>query len=57
MSEVGAVVAIGDSVENVIEKLKDYCSQIKGNDLTFKTDKIDSAIESLKNLKKIGIDF
>jgi hypothetical protein len=57
MSEVGAVVAIGNSVEDVIEKLKDYCSQIKGNDLTFKIDKIDSATESLKDLKKIGIDF
>jgi hypothetical protein len=55
--EVGAVIAIGDSPEEVIEKLKDYCSKIIGHDLIMKTDKLDSAIGQLSELEKIGIKF
>jgi hypothetical protein len=57
MSEVGAVVAIGDSINEVVEKLKDYCSKIQGNDLTFKIDKIESAVEEVKKLDSIGLKF
>jgi hypothetical protein len=57
MPEVGAVVAIGNSIEEVTEKLKDICSKIKGNDLCMRIDKIDNAVDELEKLEEIGIKF
>ena len=57
MGEVGAIVAIGDSVEDVIEQLKDIASKIQGNDITIRTDKIGCAMDSLEELEKLGITF
>jgi hypothetical protein len=57
MGEVGAIVAIGDSVEDVVEQLKDIASKIQGNDITIRTDKINCAMDSLEELEKLGIKF
>jgi hypothetical protein len=57
MPEVGAVVAIGNSPEQVVERLKEYCSKIVCYGVKFKLEKLDKAIEQLDELYKIGIDF
>jgi len=58
MPEVGAIVATGNTVDEVIESLKYIASKIKGHDMTIKIDKIDKTMETIAEMeKKLGIKF
>ncbi len=58
MPESGAIVAIGDTVDKVIEKLKDIAGKIKGYGITINVDKINKTIETISEMeKKLGIKF
>jgi hypothetical protein len=54
---VGSIIATGNTVEEVINKLKDMTKQVKAFDLVFETEGLDKAVESIKDLEKIGVKF
>jgi len=57
--EVGAIVATGSTVKEVIEKLKDYSEKFKeaNFDMEISLHKLDNAIEECEKTKQFGIDF
>ena len=55
--EIGAIVAIGDTLEEAIEKLKGYAEQIKGIRLSVSTEALDSSVEEIKKGEALGIQF
>jgi len=55
--EVGAIVATGDSVEEVTSKLSEIADQIKGYDIKIKTDKLKDASEAVKKMEILGVKF
>lgn len=57
LKHFGAVVGIGDTLEQAVEAAKKHCEGVKGDGITFNTDKISSGIEELKDGNKFGIDF
>lgn len=54
---IGCVVALCCDLKQAIEKVKDYCDQIKGDGLEFKTESLAEAIKRIKEGKKEGIEF
>ncbi len=58
LNEIGAVVAIGKSMDEAIEKVKEYISKIEGYGLSIQTESvIDRLSEAIEKMKVIGIDF
>jgi hypothetical protein len=57
MPEIGAVIATGNTLEEAIEKVKEYASQIEGYRIDIKLDAIDKGLEELKKAEKLGIKF
>lgn len=57
LPEIGAVIAIGDSVDECIEKVKGYAEQVKGYRLDIKTGSIENMKEVLEKAKRIGISI
>lgn len=54
---VGAVVAIGDSLKECFDKIKEYADQIKGHKLDINIGSIEKLNEVIKKGEAIGIDF
>lgn len=56
-SNIGALVAIGGSIEECIDKAKKYADMIKGDGVDVKIGAIDKMLETIKRGKKLGISF
>ena len=54
---IGAVVAIGDSLDECHKKLKSYADKLDGYRLDIEVDAIDRAYEYIEKGKKLGIEF
>jgi hypothetical protein len=55
--EIGAVVADGNTIEEAIKKVKEYCDQVEGYYLEMFCDSLDKAQEELEHLREFGIDL
>ncbi len=56
-AEIGGVVALGDSVDECVEKLKKYSEQIEGYKINIPVGSIDKAMEEIKKGEALGIEF
>jgi len=56
-SSVCSVIAIGNSIEEVIEKVKERVEMIEGRELDKDTSGLDKVYETIKKGRKFGIDF
>jgi len=57
LPEIGAVVAVGDSREEAVEKVKDYARQIEGYFIDIFPETLDQAEEEIAKLNSMGIEF
>lgn len=57
MKEIGAVVGLGNSMEEAFKKATKIADSIEGFDVYIKTDAMDKAKRSLAKLKSAGINF
>lgn len=57
LPEIGAVVAIGDSIEECIKKVKEYAEQVEGYRLDIKIGSIENMKQVIEKSKKLGIVF
>ena len=57
MSEIGCVVAIGDTMDEAIQKAEGYCKKIKGYLVTCEVGSIDKIKETIEAGKKFGLDW
>jgi hypothetical protein len=57
LPEIGAVVAIGNSMDECIEKVKKYAEQISGYRIDIKVGSIDNMTETIAKGEKLGIKF
>lgn len=57
MKEMGAVVGLGNSIQEAYKKAVKIADSIEGFDISIKTDAFDKAQKSLDKLKKAGIIF
>ena len=55
--EIGGVVALGDSMEDCIKKLKEYSEKIEGYKIDIPVGSIDKAMDELKKGESLGIKF
>ena len=56
-NNIGAVIAIGDSIDEVVEKAKGYCEQIKGEGIDCKVNDIQPLLDIISKGKAIGLEF
>lgn len=57
MKEIGSLVVVGDSPEEVIKQAKLIASKIEGFDIRMDPDALDDAKKDLDRIKKAGINF
>lgn len=58
MIEIGSVVAIGNTLDECVEKVKEYCGMIKGNGLEMNCDSIIKKLnEQIAAGESVGIEF
>jgi hypothetical protein len=57
LKEFGAVVGVGDSIEEAIKNAEKHCEGVKGDGIEFKTDKIQEGLKEIAEGKSLGIDF
>ena len=57
LPEIGALVAIGDTLEGAVEELKENAERIKAYSLEVKTDAIDAALEQVEKGKSLGLEI
>lgn len=57
MSEIASVVGLGSSIYDALDMAKKIAESIKGFDIKINTDCIEDAMEQIRNLKKIGINY
>lgn len=57
LSEIGAVVGIGNTMEEAIKMCKANAEQIKGDSLEIDVDSLDKATETFKEARSYGIIF
>lgn len=57
LKEIGSVVGLGNTMQAAIKKAKEVAESIEGFDTYVKMESLDSASESLGELKKAGINF
>lgn len=57
MKEIGSLVVVGDSPEDVIKKAKIISEKIQGFDIKMNIDSLDDAKKSIEKVKKAGISF
>lgn len=57
LPEIGAVVGLGDTMEEAINHLNENASQLEGYDLDIKLDAIPHALETVQQGKEFGIGF
>ena len=55
--QIGAVVALGDTIEEAIDNVKDYCSQVMGFDTEDQIDALQECLRRIHEGEKEGIDF
>ena len=56
-NNIGAVIAIGDSIDEVVKKAQKYCEQIEGEDIECKLKDIQPLMDIIEKGKKIGLSF
>ena len=57
LPEIGAVVAVDDSLLGAIKKVKGYCEKIKGFRIDLNLEQVTKAIDTIKAAEKQGISF
>jgi len=57
LPEVGAVIGLGETLEEAVEHLKENAEQVEGYYLEIKTECLDSMMETVEAGKKLGIDL
>jgi len=57
LAEIGAVIGVGDTLENAIEHLKENAKQVSGYFVEIKLDSIDTALEEREKAAKLGIQI
>jgi len=57
LPEVGAVVATGNTIEEAVEKVKEYAARIESYDLSVFTDVLNDTQEEIDKLREWGIDI
>lgn len=57
MKEMGAVVGLGNSIDEAFKKATKIADSIEGFDISIKADSMDKAKKSLDKLRKAGISF
>jgi hypothetical protein len=55
--EIGAVVAVGETMEEVIEEAKELCNQVKGYFLESHMSCLDDAVAEIEKLRSFGVSF
>ena len=55
LPEIGAIVAVGDSVDEVVDKVKEVAGQVEGYYIDIPLQSIDTAIEEAKKSEEIGV--
>jgi len=55
--QIGVVVALGDTIEEAIDNVKDYCSQVMGFDTDEQIDALQECLRRIHEGEKEGIDF
>jgi hypothetical protein len=55
--ECGSIIALGNTMNEVLDKLREYAGMVKGYDVCIKIDKLNDAIEAVKKTEAIGIKF
>ena len=53
----GSVVALGDSIQEAIDNVKEYCEQVKGFDVTKQIESLMEGLRRIKEGEKQGIPF
>lgn len=54
---IGAIVGIGDTLEEAIEALKDHLTHLKDQPITAKVESLYDALEEIQKAEKKGIEF
>jgi hypothetical protein len=57
LPEIGAVVAVDDSLIGAIKKVKHYCSQVTGYSIDLNLERITEAVDTIQQAKELGIPF
>lgn len=57
MAQCGAVVGLGNTIQEAVEMANDIRKEVKGLDVKFDLGSIDSALAQIKAGQKLGIDF
>lgn len=57
MPEIGAVIAVADSLDEAVRLVKDRADKIKGYQVVVHAEALDSAEEEIEKGKKYGIEF
>lgn len=55
--QIGGVVALGETIDECVEKLKKYSEEIEGYKITIPIGSIDKAMEEVEKSKSLGIHF
>lgn len=56
-NNIGAIIAIGNSIDEVVELAKERCKQIEGEDIDCKLDDIKPLMDIVKRGEAIGLKF
>ena len=57
LPEIGAVVAVGNTLKEAIDKVKGYSEKVEGYYINVFPDSSDSVQEEIERLNSIGIKF
>jgi phosphoribosylamine-glycine ligase len=57
LKEFGAIVGIGDTLEEAIKSVREHCDGVKSSDVEFKHDSIEDGLKEIKKGEELGIDF
>jgi len=57
LPEIGAVIGMGDSLDDAIEMAKENCEQVKGYFLDCKVESIEKGLEEIEHMKEMGLKF
>ena len=57
LPEVGAVIGLGNTLEEAMDHLRENSQQVEGYFLDIKTDSLDSMLETVEAGKELGIDL
>lgn len=57
LPEIGAIVAVDDTLIGAIKKVKSYCEKVTGYSLELNLDRIAEAVQVIGDAQKMGIEF